>query len=75
MLQKEKVAELAENVEADDAEDFGQKVEVLKENYFPTEDKKAEMVEDVETSDEEAKPEVLAEGMDKYMSAISRQVR
>ena len=73
--QKEKVAELAENVEADDAEDFEQKVEVLKENYFPTEDKKAEMVEDVETSDEEAKPEVLAEGMDKYMSAISRQVR
>lgn len=74
--QKEKVADLAENVEADNAEDFEQKVEVLKENYFPTEDKKVAMVEDVETSsDDESTPTKLQEGMDKYMSAISRQVR
>ena len=74
--QKEKVADLAGNVEAETAEDFEQKVEVLKENYFPTEDKKVEMVEDVETSnDDESTPTKLQEGMDKYMSAISRQVR
>ncbi len=73
--QKEKVAELAENVDAEDADDFEQKVEVLKENYFPTEDKSAS-IEDVETSsDDETTPTHLQEGMDRYMSAISRQVR
>ena len=73
--QKEKVAELAENVDAEDADDFEQKVEVLKENYFPTEDKSAS-IEDVETSsDDETVPEVISEGMDKYMSAIKRHVR
>jgi len=74
--QKEKVADLAENVDAEDAEDFEQKVEVLKENYFPSEDKKVAMVEDIESSnDDESNPTHLQEGMDKYMSAISRQVR
>ena len=73
--QKEKVAELAEHVDADNAEDFENKVEVLKENYFPTEDKSAS-IEDVETSsDDETVPEVISEGMDKYMSAIKRHVR
>ena len=75
--QKEKVAELAENVEADDAEEYEQKVEVLKENYFPTEDKKVDLVEDVETSnnDDESETETVPKGMEKYMSAISRHVR
>ena len=74
--QKEKVADLAENVDAETAEDFEQKVEVLKENYFPSDDKKVEMVEDIESSnDDESTPTHLQEGMDKYMSAISRQVR
>jgi hypothetical protein len=73
--QKEKVAELAEHVDAEDAEDFENKVEVLKENYFPTEDKSAS-IEDIETSsDDETVPEVISEGMDKYMSAIKRHVR
>ena len=75
--QKEKVAELAENVEADDAEEYEQKVEVLKENYFPTEEKKVALVEDVETSnnDDESETESVPKGMEKYMSAISRHVR
>ena len=75
--QKEKVAELAENVEADDAEEYEQKVEVLKENYFPAEDKKVDLVEDVETSnnDDESDTEAIPQGMEKYMSAISRHVR
>ena len=75
--QKEKVAELAENVEADDAEEYEQKVEVLKENYFPAEDKKVALVEDVETSnnDDESDTEAVPQGMEKYMSAISRHVR
>jgi len=73
--QKEKVEALAENVEAETAEDFEEKVEVLKENYFPPEQAKVEK-DDVETSvEDEAKPEVIAEGMEKYMSAISRHVR
>jgi hypothetical protein len=73
--QKEKVAELAEHVDAEDAEDFENKVEVLKENYFPTEDKSAS-IEDIETSsDDETVPEVISEGMDQYMSAIKRHVR
>ena len=75
--QKEKVAELAENVEADNAEDYEQKVEVLKENYFPTEDKKVALVEDIETqnNDEESEKEAVPAGMEHYMSAISRHVR
>ena len=75
--QKEKVAELAENVEADDAEEYEQKVEVLKENYFPTEEKKVALVEDVETSnnDDESDTEAVPQGMEKYMSAIARHVR
>ena len=75
--QKEKVAELAENVEAEDAEDFEQKVEVLKENYFPSEDKKVALVEDMESSnnDEESEKEAVPAGMEHYMSAISRHVR
>ncbi len=76
--QKEKVAELAENVVAEDAEDYETKVEVLKENYFPTEEKKVALVEDIEThSNEEEGDErpVLKEGMEHYMSAISRHVR
>jgi hypothetical protein len=75
--QKEKVAELAENVEADDAEDFEQKVEVLKENYFPSENRKVALVEDMESSnnDEESEKEAVPAGMEHYMSAISRHVR
>tara|TARA_B100000959_G_scaffold285338_1_gene359811 strand:+ start:1852 stop:3165 length:1314 start_codon:yes stop_codon:yes gene_type:complete len=76
--QKEKVAELAENVVAEDAEDYETKVEVLKENYFPTEEKKVALVEDIEThSNEEEIDErpILKEGMEHYMSAISRHVR
>ena len=75
--QKEKVAELAENVDADDAEDFEQKVEVLKENYFPSEEKKVALVEDIEShnNDEESEKAPIQEGMEHYMSAISRHVR
>ena len=75
--QKEKVAELAENVEADNAEDYEQKVEVLKENYFPSEDKKVALVEDIESqnNDEESEKEAVPAGMEHYMSAISRHVR
>jgi hypothetical protein len=75
--QKEKVAELAENVEADNAEDYEQKVEVLKENYFPSEAKKVALVEDFETQnyDEESEKETVPAGMEHYMSAISRHVR
>jgi hypothetical protein len=75
--QKEKVAELAENVEAEDAEDYEQKVEVLKENYFPSEDKKVALVEDIESqnNDEESEKAPIQEGMEHYMSAISRHVR
>ena len=76
--QKEKVAELAENVVAEDAEDYETKVEVLKENYFPTEEKKVALVEDIETQNNEEEGDeqpVLKEGMEHYMSAISRHVR
>jgi hypothetical protein len=75
--QKEKVAELAENVEAEDAEDYEQKVEVLKENYFPSEDRKVALVEDIESqnNDEESEKAPIQEGMEHYMSAISRHVR
>ena len=67
----EKFAELAENVEYDSAEDFREKIETLKESYFPK-------AKPTSNHDDTAAPvlasddEDVTDSMAAYMSAISR---
>ena len=71
ITQKEKLASLAESVEFESEEEYREKLETLKESYFPT-----------RTSAPIAQPETLSEGvassvedyspaMDNYMKALS----
>ena len=68
----EKFAELAENVEYDSAEDFREKIETLKESYFPK-------AKPTSNHDDTAAPvlgtdevEDVSDTMSAYMSAITR---
>jgi hypothetical protein len=65
--QKEKLSSLAEGVEFSTEESFREKVETIKENYFP----KTSINESVEASDPVAEKDVPA-GMERYVSAIAR---
>ena len=72
--QAEKVKELAEGVDAED-EKLEEKVQVIKENYFPKSANNSEtLVEEVENNEEsEEKTEtVIDEQMNHYLSAITR---
>jgi hypothetical protein len=71
ITQKEKLASLAESVEFESEEEYREKLETLRESYFPT-----------RTSSPTAQPETLSEGvvssvedyspaMDNYMKALS----
>ena len=76
--QAEKVKELAEGVSDEDPEQFEQKVQVIKENYFPKSVSKAEtLVEEIQNDDESEKEieTVTDDVMQKYMSALTRTVR
>jgi len=77
--QAEKVKDLAEGVEAEDVETFEKKVETIKENYFPTNTATAtQIAEEVEPENEVSEEDTTTEDhgdMNKYMSAISRQVK
>ena len=77
--QAEKVKELAENVDAED-DKLEEKVQVIKENYFPkSEGSKAEtLVEEVENneeSEETTTPEVIDGNMNRYLSALTKTHR
>ena len=65
--QKEKLSSLAEGVEFVSEESFKEKIETIKENYFP----KASINESVEESEPVAE-KVIPAGMEQYVSAISR---
>ena len=72
--QKEKFKSLADSVDYDD--DYTQKLETLKNNYFP----KEEVVESNDVSDEEPLENLEEEtkvngSMANYMSAISRSIK
>ena len=77
--QAEKVKELAEGVKESDVENFEQKVQVIKENYFPKSVSKAEtLVEEVtnnEESEEQSTAPVTDDVMQKYMSALTRTLK
>ena len=65
--QKEKLSSLAEGVEFTSEESFKEKIETIKENYFP----KTSINESVEESEPVAE-KVIPAGMEQYVSAISR---
>lgn len=65
--QKEKLSSLAEGVEFTDEETYREKIETIKENYFP----KTQIVESAEASEPVIEQQVPAH-MAAYVSAISR---
>ena len=72
--EKEKLSKLAEGIEYEDKEQFNEKLGVLKENYFPTNDAKAETTSDEEpvTNSEELNEEVIEPSMTHYVDALAR---
>ena len=72
-----KLKSLAEGVEFDDAESYQDKIDTLKENYFPKEEK-VEITEDLDDEpleiDDETEVKVAPE-MSGYMDAITRSIR
>ena len=71
----EKIAKLAEGIEFENTEQYIEKLNVLKESYFPKSDavtsEITETDENIEVSEEQS-PEKLDENMKYYTSAISR---
>ena len=73
--QIEKLRTLAEGVEFDDVETFQKKLEIVKENYFPSDKKVSKVVsEEAEELNEEVQRPVTGP-MSRYVTAISRTVK
>lgn len=72
--EKEKLSKLAEGIEYEDKEQFNEKLGVLKENYFPTNDAKAETSSDGDpvTNSEELNEKVVDPSMTHYVDALAR---
>ena len=72
--EKEKLSKLAEGIEYEDKEQFNEKLGVLKENYFPTNEAKAETTSDEEpvTNSEELNEKVVDPDMTHYVDALAR---
>ena len=73
--EKEKLGKLAEGIDFEDEQQYTEKLEVIKENYFPTSTKKTETItEELEnTEEEETSSEVSADPvMSRYVSALTR---
>jgi len=72
--EKEKLSKLAEGIEYEDKEQFNEKLGVLKENYFPTNEAKAETTSDEEpvTNSEELNEKVVDPSMTQYVDALAR---
>lgn len=76
--QSEKLKELAENIEFEDASEFETKLQTIKESQFVTEGKKSVIAEGLEEIDEENKPEgtkTINPAMKSYVNAISRSAK
>ena len=72
-----KLRSLAEGVDFDDAESYKEKIDTLKENYFPKEEKEViteELDDEPLEIDDENEVKVAPE-MSAYMSAISKGIR
>jgi exonuclease VII large subunit len=71
ITQKEKLASLAESVEFESEEEYREKLETLKESYFPT--RNSAPIAQPETLSEGVAPSVVdhSPAMDGYMKALS----
>jgi hypothetical protein len=69
----EKVTKLAEGIEYENDEQYSEKLNVLKENYFPkTEAQTSEITEKDESIEDPEKEVVLSEQMNYYSQAIKK---
>lgn len=74
--QVEKLQTLAEGIQFSDVETYKRKLEIVKENYFPTDKKPAQMIsEEVEELDEDTEKPAPTGPMSRYVSAISRTIK
>jgi hypothetical protein len=81
--QIEKLANLAEGIEFDDAEQFRGKIQILKESYFGNGNSQPQSApvsmprfsQKVDILDTASEPELISEGMDIYKKAISRHLK
>jgi hypothetical protein len=67
LSQKEKMQSLSEGVEFTSEESFREKIEMIKESYFPSNNKPGALTEDVQIENSQ-----VSDSMSAYMSAISR---
>lgn len=74
--QAEKFKTLAEGVEYSDAESYKRKLEIVKENYFPSEKKAAQLdQEEVESLSEGFEVKKTVTPVSNYVQAISRTIK
>jgi hypothetical protein len=73
--QKEKLSSLAEGIEYENFEDFKQKLEVIKEQYFASKAVVAESVDEEPIEAEAEKRAAVDPLMEQYAGAISRTVK
>ena len=71
--QIERLSSLTEGIEFEDASQYREKVEVIKETYFGDKSKKATLLEEnLETTSDEESQEELSPSMSVYANAIAR---
>ena len=78
--QQEKLAALAEGVDFDTPENFKKKLEIVKENYFPSVTSTKQLFEEVEeealaSNEEQTKKVNVDPSVSAYVSALSRTVK
>ena len=71
--QSEKLRSLSDGIDFEDDEDYKQKLETVKENYFPAEESVG--YDDEEPLSEEENEKEVDDSMSAYMSAISRSIK
>ena len=69
--QKEKLASLAESVEFDSDEQYREKLEMLRESYFPSKAASSEEKADTLMEGTQVTPPTYSSSMDKYIKALS----
>ncbi|NBW12472.1 MAG: hypothetical protein EBR82_31020, partial [Caulobacteraceae bacterium] len=78
--QQEKLAALAEGVDFDTPENFKKKMEIVKENYFPSINSTKQLFEEVEeealaSNEGQRKTVSVDPSVSAYVSALSRTVK
>lgn len=73
--QVEKMRTFAEGIEYSDEEDFRKKLEVVRENYFPTKAPEAIVEEDLDDPEDQDETVVSDPAMSAYADAIRRTIR